>query len=356
MTSDDFISRKAVQSEAQYRREVAELGQAARGVHQAEAKVRGSQQRFWSEVALASTAHPRSAPQAAAAAARAPGPTEGAARLAAAHQRIVCARQNQADARSQLGVHQSRVVRADALQKRVQQLCAEMKRHVGMRRENRTDDALADQLAATLARPSPQSLGTPYAPLRRVGVGGRDGAGEGSDRGEGVQQMAAAAGQRWGAEGPVQPLRGDAAMRSAVGVVTPTASGASSAQLSVASGMTRIEQVEVEHAPAEVTVRVRCSLQGGSAVQVALTRAGPGALQAVVESPHAALAAQVRRESAAIVAKLGARGVQVEALEVRDSVSEGAGGTHGLTYRARTRRRAGDDGEEDETKAQCAGK
>lgn len=373
MKSESFVRRKGVQCEVTYRRERADLARAHRRAADAGATAQRVSERFWKEVTQPTrTQRGAGAPHSTAAT-----PEERLARARALQAQLVTARGAHATAQAAVGVHGARVVQADALQQKVQRLAADLQRRSAAQRSERRDDALADQLATYAARgPTLQGGGMMVGVPLSGGAPGRGVLAEGHRRSPALhtsvrQGVAACEAESEGAAGgALRSLPEPSARLSATSTdpgctVLPQSTAASEGAGRLSSqhrlpptaapaAALRIEQVELDraeldHATAAVTVRVQCALSSGAAVQVALTQVAGGALSAVVESPNLALAAQLKRERAGLLAKLGARGVAVESLEVRGGREGACAHTVGAPAGHTARRRGAHAAEEEFT-------
>lgn len=309
MLSRDTLRYKQIQSDIAYRREVGALGGARRSEARASEAVRAQEQLFWKEVSRVASAPPTNAPQ----------PTGIAAtpldRVLAAHTKLLEAKRAHAAALGELQAGVARVSQSDALCTKVRGLTQALKQRWAALLEGKREDEITEMLTQMPALRRSEAAMWPQrsTEVEISGVPGRNVA------------SAAGVGERYTPESA-------AIVRAVIPNVPDRVIGAGmNPPVPVpAVGVVReapcVQSVELRPLPEGPCLRVHSVLSNGTPVTISLTRGGSGGVLAVMESPNIGVTAQLTRERANVLAKLGSLGISLGGLEVRrgGDVSVGA--------------------------------
>ncbi len=300
MLSRETLRYKQIQSDIAYRREVGALGGARRSEARASEAVRAQEQLFWKEVSRVASAPPTNAPQATGIAAT---PLD---RVLAAHTKLLEAKRAHAAARGELQAGVARVSQSDALCTKVRGLTQALKQRCAALLEGKREDEITEMLAQMPALRRNEAAMWPQrcAEVEISAAAARNVA-------SGI-----AVGERYAPDST-------AIVRAAIPTVPDRVIGAGmnprvpAPAVGVAREAPAVQSVELRPLTEGPCLRVQSVLSNGTPVTISLTRGGSGNVSAVVESPNIGVTAQLTRERANVLAKLGSLGISLSELEVR---------------------------------------
>lgn len=311
MLSHNTLRYKQIQSDIAYRREVGALGVVRRSEARASEVVRVQEQLFWKEVSrVASPSPPTNTPQSTGIA---PTPLD---RVLAAHSKLLEAKRAHAAAQGELQAGVARVSQSDALCTKVRSLNQALKQRWAALLEGKREDEITEMLtqapglrrneAAMWPQPSSDVEISAAATARNVA----------SSCGGGERYTPDSTALVRG----VIPTVPDRALGTGMSPPVPVPA------VGVAREVPAVQSVELRSRAEGPCLRVQSVLSNGTPVTISLTRGGVGGVSAVVESPNIGVTAQLTRERANILAKLGSLGISLSGLEVRrgGDVSVGA--------------------------------
>jgi hypothetical protein len=298
---------KELHSEIAYRKEVGALAKVKRHEEYASNGVRASEQLFWKEVARASSG-----------AGKVGVPAQGSTappldRLLAAHKELANAKRTHTRALTELHDGLARVSQTDAMRTKARELHQALKQRCRAVAEGKREEDVAELCAAV---PSAQRLGPDAGALHvraAVGLSEEKPVVVGMVQEQPSVPLPGGLGQQI-LKGFEPTLRSYPVDAAAVGVRSPSSMPQ---PLMGASSMPSIRSVEVHTSDERPTLSVQCTLRNGTPVALSLSKSPTGALQAVVESPHIGVNAQMSRERTQILSRLSSLGIQVASIEVK---------------------------------------
>jgi hypothetical protein len=309
MLSRETLRYKQIQSDIAYRREVGALGGARRSEARASEAVRTQEQLFWKEVSRVASAPPTNAPQSTGIAAT---PLD---RMLAAHTKLLEAKRAHAAAQEELQAGVARVSQSDAVCTKVRGLTQALKQRWAALLEGKREDEITEMLTQMPALRRNEAAVWPQrsTEVEISGVAARNVA------------LGASIGERYAPDSTaivraVIPTVPDRALGAGMNPPVPVSA------IGVVRDAPAVQSVELRPLAEGPCLRVQSVLSSGTPVTISLTRGGSGAVSAVVESPHMGVTAQLTRERANVLAKLGSLGISLSGLEIRrgGDVSVGA--------------------------------
>jgi hypothetical protein len=224
----------------------------------------------------------------------------------AAHTKLLEAKRAHASALGELQAGVARVSQSDALRTKVRELQQVLKQRSAVLSEGKREDEITEiltQMPSVRRNESSHSLQrSAEAESSRSAVRSVD-----SDALKGERPIPDSTALPRVAV-PTAPDR-------AVGTWTNPPAAASA--VSAVKETPTVQSVELRPLGDGPCLRVRSVLSNGTPVTISLTRSGTGGVSAVVESPNMGITAQLTRERANVLAKLGSLGVSLSGLEVR---------------------------------------